>query len=381
MPDGWLQDFDKFWTIVVEVWNYGVLGISLGRLITAAAILIVFLVTRRLFIRVVMRRIKRWAEKTRTDIDNKIITALEQPLGLIPVGLGVFFAAEFLELDGTLQVIADHIVKSLIIIAIFWAFYRLVEPLSFLLKGLERMFSREMIEWLVKAIKFAFVFIGAAAVLETWGIQVAPLLAGLGIFGVAVALGAQDLFKNLIAGLLILAEKRFGNGDWIKVDGIVEGTVEKIGFRSTRIRRFDMAPVQVPNSKLSDEAVTNFSSMTYRRIYWTIGVEYRTSVDQLRQIRDQIEAYVTEGDTFVDPAVASTFVRIDAFSDSAIDIMLYCFTVTTNWGEWLQIKEELAYKIKEIVEGAGTGFAFPSRSLYVETLPGDQPEIFVPPES
>ena len=380
MPDGWLLGFDKFWDIVVEVWNYGVLGISLGRIIAAVGIILFFLVTRKLFIRFVMGRIKRWAEKTRTDIDNKIIAALEQPLGLIPVVLGIFFAAEFLELDGVLETIADNVVKSLIIIAIFWAFTRLVGPMSFLLRGLERMFSREMIEWLTKAIKFAFVFIGAAAVLETWGIQVAPLLAGLGIFGVAVALGAQDLFKNLIAGLLIIAEKRFGNGDWIKVDGVVEGTVEKIGFRSTRIRRFDMAPVQVPNSKLSDEAVTNFSSMTYRRIYWTIGVEYRTSVDQLRQIRDQIEAYVTESPAFVEPSDISTFVRIDAFSDSAIDIMLYCFTVTTNWGEWLHIKEELAYKIKEIVEGAGTGFAFPSRSLYLESMPPDRPELFTPPE-
>ena len=380
MPDAWLSEFDKFWAIVVEVWNYGVLGISLGRLIAAAGIFLLFLITRKLFIRVVMRRVKAWTLKTRTDIDNRIIEALEQPLSLIPVVFGIFFATEFLELDGALQSIADNVLKSMIIISIFWGFFRLVEPMSFLFKGLERMFSREMIEWLIKAIKFAFVFIGAAAILETWGIQVAPLLAGLGIFGVAVALGAQDLFKNLIAGLLIIAEKRFGNGDWIKVDGIVEGTVEKIGFRSTRIRRFDMAPVQVPNSKLSDEAVTNFSSMTYRRIYWTIGVEYRTTVAQLRQIRDQIEAYVTESPAFVEPSDISTFVRIDAFSDSSIDIMLYCFTVTTNWGEWLQIKEELAYKIKDIVEGAGTGFAFPSRSLYVETMPPDRPEPFVPPE-
>ena len=380
MPDGWLEGFDRFRGVVVGVWNYGVLGIDLGRILAAAGIILLFLVTRKLFIRVVMRRFKRWAETSRTEIDNKIIVALEQPLGLIPVVLGIFFATEFLQLDGLLETIADNFLKSMIIVSIFWAFYRLVEPLSFLFKGLERTFTREMVEWLVKAIKFAFVFIGGAAILETWGIQVAPLLAGLGIFGVAVALGAQDLFKNLIAGLLIIGEKRFGSGDWIKVDGIVEGTVERIGFRSTLIRRFDMAPVQVPNSKLSDEAVTNFSSMTYRRIYWTIGVEYRTTVAQLRQIRDEIEAYVTESPAFVEPSAISTFVRIDAFSDSAIDIMLYCFTVTTNWGEWLQIKEELAYKIKDIVEGAGTGFAFPSRSLYVETMPPDQPEPFVPPE-
>ena len=111
-----------------------------------------------------------------------------------------------------------------------------------------------------------------------------------------------------------------------------------------------------------------------------IGVEYRTTVPQLRRIRDEIEDYVVINPAFADPSEVATFVRIDAFSDSAIDILLYCFTVTTNWGEWLEIKEALAYKIKEIVEGAGSGFAFPSRSIYVETLPGEAPEPFVPPE-
>ena len=76
---------------------------------------------------------------------------------------------------------------------------------------------------------------------------------------------------------------------------------------------------------------------------------------------------------------SSTFVRIDRFSDSSIDILLYCFTKTTDWGEWLEVKETLAYKIKEIVEAAGTGFAFPSRSVYIESVPGDAAEVFVPP--
>jgi MscS family membrane protein len=131
---------------------------------------------------------------------------------------------------------------------------------------------------------------------------------------------------------------------------------------------------------LSDQAVTNFSRMTHRRIYWMIGVEYRTTVPQLHRIRDEIEDYVLTSPAYADPSEASTFVRIDRFSESSIDIMLYCFTITTNWGEWLEIKEALAYRIKEIVEGAGSGFAFPSRSLYVEALPGGSPEPFVPPE-
>jgi MscS family membrane protein len=246
---------------------------------------------------------------------------------------------------------------------------------------MERIFTAVMMEWMVKALKALIAFIGIAAVLELWGIQVGPILAGLGLLGVAVALGAQDLFKNLIAGILILAEHRFNLGDWIRVENVVEGTVEHIGFRSTMIRRFDKAPVHVPNTVLSDNPVTNFTAMSHRRIYWHIGVEYRTTLEQLKTIRDQIEAYIHEQPEFASREMVSTFVRIDKFSDSSIDIMLYCFTNTTVWGEWLEIKERLAYKVKEIVEGAGTSFAFPSQSIYVQALPGEAPELFVPPAS
>ena len=137
----------------------------------------------------------------------------------------------------------------------------------------------------------------------------------------------------------------------------------------------------VPNAQLSDTAVINFSQMIYRRIYWHIGVEYSTSIEQLRQIRDGIDDYISNHDDFVPPEQASKFVRIDRFNDSSIDILVYCFTKTTKWGEWLIVKEELAYKIMEIVHEAGTGFAFPSTSLYIESIPSERPEAFVPPGS
>ena len=123
------------------------------------------------------------------------------------------------------------------------------------------------------------------------------------------------------------------------------------------------------------------SDLSHRRIYWHIGVEYRTTLEQLKTVREQIEAYILEQPEFAGPDEVSTFVRIDRFSDSSIDIMLYCFTRTTVWAEWLEIKERLAYKVKEIVEGAGTSFAFPSQSIYVHSLPGEAPELFVPPTS
>ncbi len=374
-----MEQAEKFWVLVVEVWQNGVFGVDIGRILAAVLIFAGFLIIRRLFARFVIANIRRAVGRTKTDIDDKVLETLEDPLRFILVVAGTFFALDFLLLTETYEVFAGTLVRSLIIFNIFWAFYRAVIPLSAGFDRLTAVLGEAMVDWFIKLIKIIVIFIGAAAILELWGIKVGPLLAGLGLFGVAVALGAQDLFKNLIAGVLIMAEKRFKKGDWILVDGIVEGTVETLGFRSTLVRRFDKAPVYVPNSVMSDNAVTNFSEMTHRRIYWRIGVEYRSSIDQLRQVRDGIEDYLMNEDAFAKPPEVPTFVRIDRFSDSSIDIMVYCFTKTTDWGEWLEIKEQLAYAIKEVVEGAGTGFAFPSQSLYVESLPGERAEIFVPP--
>lgn len=373
-----IESTRRFWEIFVDVWATGVDGHSIGDILTAIGLFLLFFILRGLFAKTVFAVTKRWVAKTETKIDDLLHEALGEPLRFIFVILGLFFAVEYIDPTGTPKVFADNLLRSLVAFVIFWALHRAVDPISYLLEKLERLLTPEMLSWLVTGLKWAIILMGAATILQIWGIQVAPIIAGLGLFGVAVALGAQDLFKNLIGGLSILIERRFRRGDWIKVDGVVEGVVEGIGFRSTMVRRFDKAPVHLPNKELSDAAVTNFSAMTHRRIYWKIGVEYRTTADQLREIRNNIEEYILGNDDFAHPPEVATFVRIDAFNDSSIDFMIYCFTRTTNWGEWLRIKEELALKIKEIVEGAGTGFAFPSQSIYVETLPSEMPDVIPP---
>lgn len=375
-----MKELDKFWQIVTDVWQNGVYGINIGKIITALFIFFLFLLFRRLLSKFIINRLKSLAQLTKNELDDQIISSLEKPIRFIPIVLGIFFAFEYLDLQGGVSELGSSLIRSMVVINIFWALVSLIDPLSFILKNLEKIFTSMMVDWLLKIIKWALYLLCGATVLEIWGIKVGPIIAGFGLFGVAVALGAQDMFKNLIAGLLIIAEKRFMSGDWIRVDGVVEGTVEQIGFRSTLVRRFDKAPVYVPNSKLSDSAVTNFSEMTHRRIYWKIGVVYNTNVEQLKQIRDGIENYVLNTPEFAKPPEVSTFVRIDSFNDSSIDIMLYCFTKTTVWGEWLEIKEQLAYKIKNIIEEAGSSFAFPSQSVYLESIPSERPEIFVPPK-
>jgi len=361
----WIENFD-----LRMLWDD-----NSQRFVEALLILAAFLIFRRIITSLLLKSIAKRTKNTKKSRRTQMLAALRAPVSGIPLILGVLFAGRHLQLGGDIAWTHMTLVRSLVVIYLFWGLYALIEPMAFIFQRLRRILSASLVTWIIKAIKILLVLIAAATVLDLWGVKVAPVLAGFGLFGVAVALGAQDLFKNLISGLLIIAEKRFNPGDWVRVDGVVEGNVELIGFRSTLIRRFDKAPVYVPNAKLSDLAVTNFSKMTYRRISWTIGLEYRTTVAQLRTIRDDIEAYLRSNPDFAKPPEAHLFVRIDKFADSSIDLMIYCFTYTTVWGEWLQVKEALACEVKAIVERSGTGFAFPSQSIYVETMP----DLAVPP--
>ena len=360
------EQFGELGALVVEVWNTSFFGINLGQVILAVSLVVLALLVRGFFTRHVLRILSRMASKTKTDFDDHLFEAIAPPFKLLPLIVGLFFAIQVLGLSGNAQIFGANIMRSLIAYAIFWALVRSVEPVFHLMDPLKNTLSPAILDWTKKAAKALFAFIGGAAILEIWGIQVGPMLAGLGIFGVAVALGAQDLFKNLIAGILILAERRFNPGEWIKVDGVVEGTAEKINFRSTQIRRFDKSIVHVPNALLSDNSLTNFSRMTHRRIYWKIGLLYGSTTEQLRAVQQGILEYIQTHDAFAQPPEVSTFVHIDSFNESSIDLMIYCFTKTTNWGEWLEIKEDFVCAVKEIVAKAGTDFAFPSRTIYVE---------------
>ena len=357
---------NDFLEIFLSVWNQGVFGVNLNNVLIGIIILFIFFIFRSLFSKIVINRLKSLAKRSKTKIDDEVLEAFDGPLRFVPIVIGVYISTQYIDLNQTLESFTINLNRSLITIQIFWFLYKLIDPLSFLIHKLGDVLTNDLIDWGVRILKFIIFVIGAAAVLEVWGIKVGPILAGLGLLSVAVALGAQDLFKNLISGILILLEKRFQNGDWIKVENVVEGTVEKIGFRSTLVRRFDSSPVMVPNFNFAENAVTNFSNMQNRRIYWTIGLEYKTTHEQLKNIRNEIESYIMNSGSFVKSSEQPLFVRIEKFSDSSIDLLIYCFVTTKVWGEWLSIKEELALEVKDIVENNKAGFAFPSQSIYIE---------------
>ena len=173
----------------------------------------------------------------------------------------------------------------------------------------------------------------------------------------------QKLVRNVLF-YLVLVEKRFKVGEWIIVENIIEGIVEGIGFRSTVIRKFDKSIAIIPNFYFAENAVINVSATTNWIISWIITLQYSTTVEQLKKVRNEIEKYITTSKDY--KTSLGHAVRVDKFSDSSIDMYIRCFTVTDDWEEWLKVKERLAIEIKQIVEKNNASFAFPSQSIYVE---------------
>ena len=361
-----MSALEKFTDLFLDVWNNGISGVNISEILVAITIFFFFLFLRGIFAKFVVKRLEKYVSKSTNKFDNSLVSSMEGPAKFFPIVLGFFIASTYLTVDGEGVLFIDKLNRSLITILIFWTFHQAIGPLSVLIKTVGDLLSKDLIDWIIKAIKILILILGLAAVLEIWGIKIGPVIAGLGLFGVAVALGAQDLFKNLISGILVLVERRFQVGDWIYVEDVIEGTVESIGFRSTVVRRFDKSLATIPNFQFAENAVINNTQITNRRISWVIGLEYRTTSEQLNNIKKEILNYIKSDKDFKTSDEVLLSVKIDQFAASSIDIKLICFTKTSNFKEWLNIKDKLAIEIKNIVERNKASFAFPSTSIYVE---------------
>ena len=359
-----MELFNNFSDIFLSVWNKGILGVDIFQILIGVGIFLLFLIFRGIISKLIIKKLELISKRTTNKLDDTFVKSMVGPARFLPIVLGFFIASYYMTFSVEGREVVDTINRTLITILIFWVIHQIIEPISYILSGLDQILTRELIGWIIKSLKILIFILGLAAVLELWGIKIGPIIAGLGLFGVAVALGAQDLFKNLISGILVLVEKRFKIGDWISVDGVIEGIVEKIGFRSTTIRKFDKSLAIIPNFQFAENAVVNVSETSNWLISWNITLQYDTTVEQLKTIRNEIEKYILENKDF--DAKVGVAVRVDKFSDSSIDMYVRCFTNSRSWNDWLSVKERLAIKIKEIVEGNKASFAFPSQSIYVE---------------
>ena len=361
-----MQVFENFFAQIRAVFDNGVFGISLLDLGIILISIIFALLIRSIFAKLIVSKLKKIVKKTATEIDDSLYDALIPPFKLLPIVLAFLAVTLYFEIDSTLGLYFQKINNTLATIFVFWLIHQALVPLSNIFSKLEKILTKALVLWIVRSLKYLIIFLGIVAVLEVWGIKIGPVIAGLGLFGVAVALGAQDLFKNLISGIMILLEKRFHIGDVINVPGHTEGTVEHFGFRSTLIRKFDSTPITIPNYIFAEAPILNYTNRTNRRINWIVGLEYNSTLDQIKKLTDFLNNYITNSDDFIVNENFRAYIRLDKFNDSSIDILIYCFTSTNDWETFLETKEKLAFEIKKKIEDLGLNFAFPSRTIYVD---------------
>ena len=335
-------------------------------LFSSLIILSVTLISIVIFRTLIFNSLMKFAAASKSKYDDELIGVLKKPLTLIPLGIGLYTLILNLPLQDSYKNYADLLIKSYFYIAIFWSIASAMDPLRDFVGDAYKFLSPTLRAWIFRAFKFIAYLVGLVSVLELWGVDAASIIAGLGLFSVALALGAQNFFKNLIGGLLIIGEKRFQQGDWINVEGVAEGEVEKIDFRSTLIRRFDKAPIYVPNSVLSDSEIINFSAMPFRRIRFHVGLLYSTSPETIMNIREWIESYIEKNKNLVNSDEIQSTIRVTNFNDSSIDMLVNCFTKSTKWQDFCIAREELILEIMKIVQENGSDFAFPTRTIHLE---------------
>ena len=356
---------NDFWNLVVEIWQKGISGISLNEIIVCIIIIVGSLLLRSFINLKVINWVAKLAQNTKSSLDDEIIESLRRPLGLIPIAFGFYLITAYLPLAGPVDLIATNLIKMLVIFTIFSALANFATPLLTLI-GDTSWLTAAMTTWFRRVIGVIIWVIGIAMMLDVWGIEIGPIIAGLGLFSVAVALGAQDMFKNIIAGIFIISENRFQPGDRIRIGNGLHGTVENIGFRSTQLRLLDTSPVFVPNTDLSDAQVINHQNMQFRRLHWTINVLYSTSIDQLKNICSQIQEFLEKNEDFAKNPGQQSVVNVTELGSSSIDITILCYTEFVSFTDFLKIKQDLVFEIMSAVSKNGSDFAFPSRSLYVE---------------
>ena len=356
-----------------NVLNATLMDMKVIDIIIAVVIFFGFLFLRSVFSKTVLKALKTITAKTKSDLDDKFVATLEAPLKFSFIIIGFYLSKQWLAID-KFDAIFDRIVSSLGAFIIFWFLFRLVNEFSTIIHAFSSRFGKEIsadIEnFVTKTLKVLIVILGGMTILQEWGINVSAFVASLGLGGLAFALAAKDTAANLFGSLVLFTDRPFKIGDWVQTSD-AEGVIEDIGIRSTKVRTFSQALVTIPNATMANTAITNWTRMGKRRIKMRLGLTYSTSTAQMETILIQIRELLENHPEIHENAM----IYFDEFGDSSLSIFCYFFTKTTVWAEYLKVREDINLKIMKIVENNRAGFAFPSQSLYIESIPNELKNI------
>ena len=316
--------------------------------------------------KILLRRLEKRLTQTKTIWDDALIFSIRAPASVIVWIVGLSFVGAVLDFKAT------ETLRSIgVIIVIAWALVRFIRQIEERVIGAgeisEEKIDRTTAYAIAQLVRVSVLITAALVGLETMGVNISAILAFGGIGGIAVGFAAKDMLSNFFGGLMIYLDRPFAVGDWVRSsDRNIEGTVERIGWRLTIIRTFDKRPLYIPNSIFASIAVENPSRMSHRRIYETVGVRY-DDIDKLPSIVTEVKAMLQ-----AHPDIAqdqTMMVNFNQFAASSLDFFVYTFTKTTNWIEYHKVKQDVLFKISDIISRHQAEIAFPTSTVHIpETL-------------
>jgi len=343
-------------------------GAPYGSYVVSGLIIVATILLKGLFTKVIFGGLCQITKKTTADWDDHLLDSLRKPIAATIVLLGVFIALNTFPTRPEVGKDIDTIFRALFTIAIVWGINRFIGVGARLLqqKGQEKGMAIATFVPLFKQMVVVIIWIiGLIMVFDTFGFSVASIIAALGIGGAALAFASQDTIANLYGSVAIALDRPFKVGDAVKIGSADAGVIENIGMRSTQVRTFTKSLISIPNNKVANDMIDNFTLMTNRRINPVIGVEYGTTKEQITNIIEDMKALMKqlgdEGLLLEEPQ----WVYLAEFGDSSINIMTVCYTTAGGFLEFLQAREKFNYGVMEIVEKHGSSFAFPTRTVHM----------------
>nr|MBO2483750.1 hypothetical protein [Bacillota bacterium] len=347
------------------------LGLALWQYLLVFILIAASLFARRMAMLLLERLVLPSLQRYGANVAGRVVTALAQPLtGLIGL-FGIYLAINVLLIPapGREPVIGAATVNQALEVAVavlvIWAAMRLVDELGRYFKEQAQRnqipVEAPVIPLLQKSLKFFVAIVGSILVIQELGYPIASLLGGLGIGGLAVALAAQDTIANVFGSIIVFTDKPFKVGDWVKI-GDVEGFVETIGFRSTRIRTWPRTLVFIPNKTISNSQIENFSAMPIRRITFTLRIAYGARAEQIEALVEGIRRILSEH-----PGVDQGFhlVNFTEFGEDGLGVYVYYFTKSTVWKEHMEVRQEVNLAIMRLADSLGLTLGVPERRVRV----------------
>lgn len=348
------------------------MGVAIWQMAGLFICLFVAFAARRIVLYLCEGVLSRLTKRTSFEWDDRILEVLGGPVGLFIFTGVLALAFPNLQFGVRVSLVLRVALTSLATYACIWLFYRLVDVIALYLEDItahtDTKLDDQIVPILRKTLKTFVVIIGVVFVLQNLNVNVGSLLAGLGLGGLAFALAAKDSISNLFGSIMILIDRPFQIGDWVII-GKVEGTVEEVGLRSTRVRTFYKSLVTIPNAILMNSSIDNMGMRNYRRIKTYLSLTYSTTSEQMEAFVEGVRQIIEANEyTWKD----YYHVYFNQFGSSSLDVLLYCFVDTDDWGVELKERHRIFLEIVRLAEEVGVEFAFPTQTLHVDSFP-DKP--------